>query len=347
MPTANRAPKIQDLESRRYRRACEWLAWHREERSRRLRETRALFGEPVVVVDPHTHSAFSDGIATIAMNRDAGLAAGIDLVFATDHNSLGQRRAVRHIRSMSWGQEPGALHHHIGLLCNRRRFRPREDSIAADVARARALAPFVWIPHPAGWYPRTWYSREQTDALWTLGPSFAMEVINGAHKIGKAFDAFDEAAVTLWDRLLCAGRRVTPLGASDAHLPEGIGCCWTALPGRARGVAAVLKGLAAGCCMASEAGLIAISIAGLPMGSTVVPGRRRRLALRFRVADAAGLQSVRLVAGGKVRKQLHPRGATLVEGEWSFAPGHLRYVRVEASAVDDRRVFSAPIYLSE
>lgn len=346
MTAASRAHQLQDLESRRYRRACEWLAWYRDDRRRRLRETRALFGEPVTVVDPHTHSAYSDGIATIAMNRDAGLAAGIDLVFATDHNSLGQRRAVRHIRSMSWGQEPGALHHHIGLLGNRRRFTPRQDSIAADVARARGLAPFVWIPHPAGWYPRTWYSEEQKEALWTLGPSFAMEVLNGAHKIGRAFDAFDEAAVALWDRLLVAGRRVTPLGASDAHLPEGIGCCWTALPGRARGVAAVLKGLNAGCCMASEAGLIAISIDGQPMGSTVAVGRRR-LVLRFRAADAAGLQWLRVVAGGHVRRRLWTRGAPLVTGEWVFAPGRLRYVRVEAAASDDRRVFSAPIYLAE
>ena len=38
-----------------------WLADHAGDLAARLRETRALFGEPVVLVDPHTHSEYRDG----------------------------------------------------------------------------------------------------------------------------------------------------------------------------------------------------------------------------------------------------------------------------------------------
>lgn len=346
MSATSRQQKLDALDARRSTTVRNWLAQLQRDQAARLQETRSLFGEPVVVIDPHTHSEFSDGRATVAANRDAGTAAGIDLVFATDHASLGQKRAIRNMPGMSWGQEPGAGPHHLGLLCNRRLFRPRLDSLAADVARARKLAPFVWIPHPAGWYPRTEYSADQMQTLWALAPAFAMEVINGAARIGTAFDRFDAAAVELWDRLLLDGIRVTPLGGSDAHVPEGIGTCWTAVPGAAATAEAVIAGLNAGCCLASEAPLVRIHLDGQPMGAAVRPAQgRRRMTLRYRVADAAGLQCVRIVADGRVRKTLYPRAAACVDGEWPLASSVKRYVRVEARAVDNRRAFSAPIYL--
>lgn len=346
MPESTRKSKIALLETRRHETTRAWLADLQGDQARRLRDTRALFGEPIVLADLHTHSEHSDGRSTLAMNRDAGIAAGLDFVFATDHRSLTQKRGIRNMPTMSWGQEPGGLHHHIGLLCNTRLFTPRKDRLDLDIERARRLAPFVWIPHPAGWYPRKYYTEEQTAALWTLAPAFAMELLNGAHRIGTAFDQFDEAAVLVWDRLLADGIRVTPVGASDAHIPESIGCCWTALPGIKANVASVIKGLNAGYCLASEGPLLTIRINGRPMGSSVrsTPGRRR-LTLTYRVVDAAGLQCVRIVAGGRVRKTLYPRDATCVEGEWSFNPAGMHYVRLDARATDNRRAFSAPIYI--
>lgn len=347
MPQTPRKHHLAELDMRRHGTTRAWLADLQTDQARRLRETRKLFGAPVVLADLHTHSEHSDGRATIAMNRDAGIAAGLDFVFATDHRSLKQKRAIRKMPTMSWGQEPGALHHHIGLLCNRRLFVPRKDRLDLDVERARRLAPFVWIPHPAGWYPRKYYTEEQTAALWTLAPGFAMEVLNGAHRIGTAFDQFDEAAVAVWDRLLADGIRVTPLGASDAHIPESIGCCWTAMPEIKPGIPAVLDALNTGNCLASEGPLLTIRLNDRPMGSTVKKtGRGRRMRLTYRAVDAAGLQCVRIVAGGRVRKTLTPHDATCIEGDWSFNPASFRYIRLEARAVDNRRAFSGPIYIA-
>ncbi len=346
MANQTRTQKIKELEQKRFQTTRDWLANLRDDQARRLQATRELFGEPVTIIDPHTHSNYSDGKATVTMNRDAGLAAGLDLVFATDHHSLGQKRSIRNINTMSWGQEPGGESHHIGLLNNTRLFKPGKDSIQRDFEKARRLAPFVWIPHPAGWYPATEYSEEQMAELWDLAPAFAMEVLNGAHRIGTAYDRFDEAAVKLWDRLLADGIQTTPLGGSDAHIPESIGCCWTALPGCKADVESIIKGLNAGNCLAGEAPLLSIWVDDQPMGAVVNTNRRRRLTLRYRVVDAAGIQCVRIIAGGQVRKTLYPRDARVVEGDWSFAPNRQGYVRVETRAVDNRRAFSGPIYIN-
>ncbi len=348
MPQASRNEKIKLLDERRHQTTRNWLADLQGDQARRLQENRDLFGERVVLADLHTHSEHSDGKATLAMNRDAGIAAGLDMVFATDHHSLTQKRGIRNMPTMSWGQEPGGLHHHIGLLRNTRLFTPRKDRLDLDIERARRLAPFVWIPHPAGWYPRKYYTEEQTAALWTLAPAFAMELLNGAHRIGTAFDQFDEAAALIWDRLLADGIQVTPVGASDAHIPESIGCCWTALPGIKANVHSIITGLNNGCCIASEGPLLTIDLDGNPMGASVRPRTaRRRMTLQYRVVDAAGLQQVCIVTGGRVRKSLHPRGATVVEGEWTFNPNGTRYVRLEARATDNRRAYSGPIYIKE
>ena len=176
-------------------------------------------------------------------------------------------------------------------------------------------------------------------------PSFGLEDSDDAR--ARAVES-DAAAVELWDRLLVDGLRVTPLGGSDAHVPEGIGCCWTALPGVATTAEAVIEGLNAGCCLASEAPLLAIHLDGQPMGAIVQPARRQRgMTLKYRVADAAGLQCVRIIADGRIRQTLYPRDTTCIEGEWPCPSSVKRYVRFEARAADNRRAFSAPIYLDQ
>ncbi len=329
----------------RVERLIKGLALRKGDLAQRLSETRKLFGRPLVLFDPHTHSHHSDGSATVAENHAAAMHAGLDFLFATDHYSLGQKRALRRLPNVSWGQETGGKGHHIGLLCNRRLFRPLGDSLAADFARARKLAPFVWVPHPAGWYPKRVYSLEKQQQLETLGQAFAMEVINGAHKIDAAFDSFDEQAVALWDRLLCAGRKVMPMGGSDAHVPEWIGSAWTAVPGSRVTVEAILRALRAGQGFASEAPLLDLRLSGHPPGATVPLPRGRVLRLSYRVADSAGLQCVRLVSAGRALKTLYPRDKTLACGEWSVRSKGRAYFRLEVRAVDNRRAFSAPVYV--
>lgn len=321
--------------------------------AKRLAATRKIFGRAPLAVDIHVHSNHSDGRGTVKEDYVAAKRAGLDFLFVTDHSSLGQKRMLRKWADASWGQEPVSRDrtgahwmHHIGLLCGQRRFRPRCDGTAADFTRAAKIAPFVWIPHPVGWYPSNWYPDTYIEALWTLGDTFAMEVMNGAHKIVRAYDAFDQKAIVVWDRLLCDGRNVTALGGSDAHLPEELGNVWTGVFAARRTAASIIKALNAGHCFASEASLMAFSCNGRPMGSTVSQRKGAKLDLTFRVADSAGIASVRVISRGKTVKEIHSRGRTLVEGTYTRrASAGPAYYRLESTACDDRRAFSTPIYV--
>ena len=334
------------LTQKRFQWLVRLIGLYKRDLAERLAETRRLLGRRVYAADIHTHSHHSDGRGTVEENYACAKDCGLDFLFVTDHTSLRQKRALRKWADASWGQEPGAGLHHIGLLCNRRLLRPRGDSLAADFERARKLAPFVWIAHPAGWYPQTAYTDQQIASLWTLGESFAVEVLNGACKIVRAYDAFDAAAVRVWDRLLCEGRKVTALGGSDAHAPDDIGTAWTGVFAARGTVPALLRALRAGHCFASESSLMEFSCQGRPMGSTLRAERGERLELRWRVADAAGIASVRILSQGGVVKEWPVKGRPLIEHEWTTrARGGAAYYRLESTASDDRRAFSTPIYV--
>ena len=337
---------IPDFRQRRLERASRILGWHKGELAARLAASRKLFRKPCLAVDIHTHSVCSDGLGTVAENFERAKTFGLDFMFATDHHTIRQKRMVAHRDDASWGQEPGAGPHHIGLLEGARRFTPGRDSIAADVERARAIAPFVWIPHPTGWYPDVRYTAEQIETLWTLGPEFAMEVLNGANQVLRAYDETDARAVAAWDRLLADGRRITALGASDAHAPEDIGTAFTGVFAPANRADAILRALNAGRCFATESSLLDFSCNGRPMGSTVAASPGAALRFKVRAADAAGIASVRIVSRGTVARAFAPAGEPLFETTWQRkAASRPASFRLETTALDDRRAFSTPIYI--
>jgi len=335
-----------ELDLKRLTRVGRLIRHVKADLAERLAETRKLFRRPVLAVDLHTHSIYSDGRATVEDNYERVKLSGLDFFFATDHDSIGQKRVVRKWKDASWGQEPGAGPQHMGLLCNPRHFRPKLDSLAADYERARKSAPFAWIPHPAGWYPNTWYSDDMIQSLWTLPDSFAVEVINGANKVFRAYDRFDQKAIQVWDKLLCDGRRVTALGASDSHGPDDIGTTWTGVLGAKPEPDSIIRRLNQGRCFASESSLMDFSCCGKPMGSVMTCQNGSPLDFRFRVADSAGIASVRLVSQGKVVREFPGKGNKVVEGSLTRRMGAGQtYYRLESSATDDLRAFSTPIYL--
>ena len=322
------------------------LHFHRRVLAERLDGTRKLFGRRVYAVDIHSHSSHSDGSGTIDDNYACAKNAGLDFMFATDHASIRQKREAAKYPDASWGQEPGAGLHHIGLLCNRRLFKPGKTDIAEDLKRAGELSPFVWIPHPAGWFPGTYYSETQKEALWTLGNAFAMEVVNGACKIAEAYDSFDATAIELWDRLLCDGRKVTALGGSDAHCPDEFGSVWTGVYAPHRAAPSIIKAMQAGLCFASEASLVEFSCNGQPMGATVRVRKGATLDIKCRAVDSMGLASVRVVSQGRVIRERRVHGDPVVELTLSRRAGTRPvYFRMESTAVDNRRAFSTPVYV--
>ncbi len=336
----------QMLREKRLNAIANRLRYLKHDLAERLKASKKIFGRKVLAVDIHSHSRHSDGTGTVAENCEAAVNAGLDFFFATDHTSLKQKQFLRNIPHTSWGQEPGAGGHHIGLLQGRRLFKPGMKDIAADLARAQKIADFAWIPHPVGWYPGTWYDDERVMELRTLGNAFAMEVINGANKPVRAYDQFDCKAVRIWDELLSSGRRVTALGGSDAHCPDDIGSVWTGTFAPKRTAGAIIQALKRGECFASEASLLELSCRGKPMGSVISVRAGTRPGFSFRVADSGGIASVRLVMNGRVVKEIAGNNRPLVKGTWSAEPiRKSTYCRLESTAFDDRRAFSTPVYL--
>jgi len=318
----------------------------KQELGERLAKTKQLLPLNALVGDLHIHTTFSDGVGTVEEMKDVADHCGLDFIFITDHNSLGQKRQCRRFERVWFGQEPGGASHHIGLLAPRRLFKPKRQTIADDIAAAQALAPFVWIPHPVGWWPSTWYDDEKIDTLWTLGDEFAIEVMNAANKLVRAYDPIDAKAVATWDTLLAAGKKVTAVGASDAHLPAGIGTVWTGVFAEECEMDSVIAALRAGHCFASEAPLLKFACGRKKMGDTVKVKPGKQTKLRAEAADSAGLHSIRLVCNGEIVDEQRLHDAPLAKLAHTVSPSTLRCAyRVECTASDQRRAFSSPIYV--
>ena len=338
--------RVKHLE-RRFERLSEVLGDYKHDLAKRLYKTKRIFKKKVYAVDIHTHSIFSDGRGTVHENYKAAINCGLDFFFATDHNSLGQKRAVKKWNNASWGQEPPAGSHHIGLLHPKRLFAPsKESNIASNFDKAKNIAPFVWIPHPVGWYSNTWYSNEMIETLWTLGNSFAIEVINGANKIATAYDAFDKKAVSVWNKLLCDGRRVTALGGSDAHESNQIGTVWTGVYAAKCEAKSIIKALNNGHSFASEAPLLWLSCEKHIMGDEICKKRGTKVNINFACCDSLGLHSVRLIKDGKIIKDIKAKDVSMIQDSYQYTVEQKNsYFRLECRASDQRRAFSSPIYM--
>lgn len=335
-----------DLRSRRLEELSGRIMMYKKALAERLLASKKIFKDKVYAVDIHCHSSYSDGLGTPLDNYECAKNAGLDFLFITDHNSISQKREIKKYEDASWGQEPGAGLHHIGLLNNSRVFTPSLKNLRADFEKAKTMAPFAWIPHPAGWYPSMWYNNEQIESLWTLGENFAMEVINGACKTVNAYDNFDAKAVQVWERLLCDGKRVTALGASDAHISEDIGSVWTGVFSDELNASSIIASMCQGNCFASEAALMDFSCNGMPMGSEIKARAKAEIKLAFKIADSAGIASVSIVSNGKILKHIDVGHETFVKSTITDIPRKNKtYYRLEVISSDKRRAFSTPIYV--
>ena len=92
--------------------------------------------------------------------------------------------------------------------------------------------------------------------------------------------------------------------------------------------------------------LLDFSCNGQPMGSIAQRRRGSDDTLRLRVADAGGLAWVRVVSGGETIKQCDVHGTKLFEARLVRRALRAGYYRIESAAIDDRRAFSTPIYVT-
>ena len=318
-------------------------AFRLEREAARAEATRALAGFGYVRGDLHTHSVYSDGSGAVADLVRVARLRGLDFLFVTDHTTVRQRIECRKYPAVWWGQEPGAGPHHVCILVGRRRFVPSCD-IRRDAERLRALGHFFFYPHPVGWYPNVRYTDAQKDALGEAGREFAIEVMNGIFRTDPFHDEWTEGNVALWDRYLCAGCRVTGLGATDSHFAPGVGNVWTGCADSRPTLQSVLAALRAGRVFASSGPAINLTCGRASMGSAL-KAKRGTVSVHVQCADSYGLAWARLVQDGRAVRELPCRGQRAqsedVRVRLRAADG---YVRAECASLDDRRAYSNPIY---
>ncbi len=312
---------------------------------KRIAASRKLFKTKLATADLHSHSKYSDGQSSVAENAARAKLVGIDLLFATDHGRITQKRDTDKLPGATWGEESHSGGFDMGLLQPKRAHKYMFKEPAAEgFAKGRELSPFVWAAHPVGFGPCTKKAfKIGFDCLMTID-NVAMEVLNGFNTM-RSYPSTGVFGVKMMDALLCAGRTVTPLGVSDAHFLVEIGNSWTGIIGATKSPASIIKGLQEGRCFASEAPLLELTANGKPMGSTLKAKKGGSVKLKFRAADSFGLQSVRLISGGKVIKEIFAKGATLVEGTLSRKAVKGTHYRLECTANDDRRAFGSAIYV--
>jgi len=312
----------------------------------RIAASRTLFKTRLAIADLHSHSRYSDGQSSVAENAARAKLVGIDLLFATDHGQITQKRDTDKLPNATWGEESHSGGFDMGLLQPTRAHKYMFKEPAAEgFAKGRELSPFVWAAHPMGFSGVNKKSfKIAFDRLMTID-NLAMEVLNGFDSM-RSYYRTGVWGVKMMDALLCAGRTVTPVGVSDAHFLVEIGNSWTGVLGATKSPASIIKGLQEGRCFASESPLLELTANGKPMGTTLRLRKGRAVKFRFRAADSFGLASLRIVSGGKVIKEIYTKGAPLVEGTLTRKVGAKpAYYRLECTANDDRRAFGAPIYV--
>ena len=312
----------------------------------RIAVTRKLFRRRLLIGDLHTHTPLSDGVSTIQENWEIGQILGFDFLVISDHRTMRQRRYCDVAAGLWWGQEPPTKDMEVGLFMPPKVFAPKCDSMPADFARARKCAPFVWVPHPAGYGTGRGYPDAVVRNLWHLGERFAMEVLHGNQRVFKAYNPISAKAVRVWDDLLHDGHQVTALGASDAHQCFAIGSAWTGVYASACEPEPVARALNRGHSFASEAPLLSLACGRKVMGDVVRKRTGDKIRIRYAAADSAGLHSVRLISDGKIVRRIAGKDAPGVAGVLDWKVPALPFaIRLECTATDQRRAFSSPIFV--
>jgi len=323
------------------------IGFWKEAMRERIEATRKLASFRVSRGDCHYHTTFSDGIGTVADTAAWMEKAGLDFLFVTDHGTVRQKVECVKYKNLWWGQEPGTQHHHLGILGLDEKYSVKHD-LVRDYNSVIARGGFPFIPHPTGWFPTMRYARERIDALDWLGDDFSIEVINGANNIFDCYDITDELSVELWDKHLCQGKIVRGMGNTDAHLHQAIGDVWNGVfvPRLTR--KNVLASLWAGHFFASDAPFANLTCGRAIMGDVVKKRRGSAVEVRYECVDSLGLQRVRIVADGRVVRDLWPRHEQILKGSYKIKfKGGKSYVRAECFARDNRRAFTNPIYIQE
>ena len=342
-------PKIEEtalhLDSDRYTRLCAQF-WYRRH-AERIAANKRLLGLEFYRGDCHIHTSYSDGRSSVAQIREAAKVAGLDFVFITDHNTTAAKNDCKKFRRVWLGMESMAGPHHLGILGAERDAEPFDSFRQGFLEAAAMPGCLAFLPHPTGWFPTKRYSPKQIRMVYQLDGPFNMEIMNGANQIFDCWDITDARSVELWDKLLCRGKIVYAMGNSDAHLVHGVGSVWNGVFSPRCNKRSVLESLRAGRNFVSDAPVINISAGRAQMGDVVRPRAGSNLTFRIAAADTAGLYQVKLIKNGRVIKRVlgRERKVLRLKHDVRFA-GREFYIRAQVAALDGRRAYSNPIFVT-
>jgi len=171
-----------------------------------------------IKLDMHTHSEYSpDSRTPLASQVKALVAAGIDVVCATDHNTIEGALRLREIADgvrVIVGEEVSTRDGEIiGLFLEKPI--PRDLSGEETIARIRDQGGIVSVPHPFSRNRMYHLRREALERLWPLID--CLEVFNAR----EAFGADNRRA-----EAYAKERNIPGAVGSDAHRPSEIGRAW-------------------------------------------------------------------------------------------------------------------------
>ena len=332
-------------------RELEWVRYldlYAEDRRNRIARTRALCPHKVWLVDLHSHSAYSDGrAANIGEVSYWAERHGVDLQTVADHDTIAQAADIPHFQNLALGEEvvTNDGHHVVGIEVQEV-IDPERKPLKARMEDVRKVKGYAILAHPCGWRT-TIYPEAQIAVVFQLEGAFGMEIGNGACNLYDYYDVTDANAVRLWDRLLCAGRHVVAFGNTDAHSVLEFGMVWNAFVGT-RPTRKNLKGLCAkGRHFVGDGPFVFLRVNDTEMGGKCkVKGGKVKVSLE--AYDSVGVAKVRVIKNGKLLKALVNRkesGVFCAEIEDSVDSSPA-YYRVEAYAVDNRKGFTNPVWVS-
>jgi hypothetical protein len=283
--------------------------------------------------DLHLHTVHSDGASTPAEVAAGAVAAGLDFVVSTDHNTPSAHSAFARLERPDLlvvpGEEVTTRAGHwgaLGLPPGRWvdwRHRPGDGAFPRAARQVRGEGGLVVANHP--------FAAVEGGA-WRFGYDDvdAVEVWNHA-----AGQLANDQALAAWDVLLRAGRPVVATGGSDAHRPpDRVGMPQTVVRAGRLAVADLVAGLRAGrCYLAASA---AVSVSFRATGGAVEAGMGERLggrpdgtvAVLLGLGGAAGAVVTLHGRDGPVH-QVPTGPGRAAEVAWEAPLGALSYLRAE------------------
>ncbi len=287
--------------------------------------------------DLHTHTVHSDGRRRIEEMADVAMAAGLDFVVSTDHNTNAANRAwastPRHDLEVIAGEEVTTRHGHwlaIGLPPGGWvdwRYAPRDGVFADYAAKVRAGGGLVVVAHPSVPLP---------GCAWEFGyhDVDAIEVWNGMWNVD------DELSLRIWHQHLRQGRRIVGVGGSDSHVAEQpVGRPQTVVYAEDLSSSGLIDGLRHGRCYVAESSEVALALNA--------SGDRNVVTVIAEVVGAPGA-TISIITDGGCVGRAKTDAAGVGSLRWAAARGAARFARVEVrrrSRFPSMVALSNPVWL--